>query len=383
VFAQDAGLSAAIAVPVLAHDDVVAVVEFFVWEERERTSGCRSSPPSPRIGTLFQQKAEEPARARAPPRSRRPRRRDHAARRAGDRHLNEAASRIFARPPEELVAQPLTVVLPGGVPQAALDGSGRIVEVAGRRPRAGDYTDEMEFPLEAAFSLEHGGGTFTTAMLRDVTERKAEQAAMHEADERFRGAFEQAPIGMALVSIESDRAGCFLRVNRSLSEITGYAAHELVGASFESVVDPTDDDTSDARYVPWMLAGEVPGFEVEKRLRRANGETIVVMLSVSLVRGAGERLYLIAQMQDVTARKRAEALVEPENVQAIIDNTAAVIYEGHGGSLYARQPQLRGLGIERERDRTLTTSLRAGGGGLDKTSDRRVIREHVPLEVER
>ena len=45
---------------------------------------------------------------------------------------------------------------------------------------------------------------------------------MHEAEERFRSAFEQAPIGMALVSIESDRAGCFLRVNRALREITGY-----------------------------------------------------------------------------------------------------------------------------------------------------------------
>ena len=172
--------------------------------------------------------------------------------------------------------------------------------------------------------MERGGQTFTTAVLRDITARKRDQAAVHEAEERFRGAFEEAPIGMALVSIESDRAGCFLRVNRALCDIIGYSSEELVGVEFESIVDPSDDDSSDARYVPWMLAGEVPGFEVEKRLRRADGETIVAMVSVSLVPDAAERpLYLIVQVQDVTARTRAEAaLVESsERVQAIIDNT--------------------------------------------------------------
>ncbi len=397
VFAQDAGLSAAIAVPVLANEEVVAVMEFFVWEEREEDERLVAlvSTVAAQLGTLFQQKQAEEALRTSEEHFR------AVAETAADAimsldeqgniaYLNEAASRIFGRAPEELVAQPLTVVLPAGVPEAALEGGGRIVEVVGRRPRAGDYADEMEFPLEAAFSRwSAGGSTFTTAVLRDITERKHDQAAIHEADERFRGAFEQAPIGMALVSIESDRAGCFLRVNRSLSEITGYAAHELVGASFESIVDPTDDDSSDARYVPWMLAGEMPGFEVEKRLRRADGETIVVMLSVSLVRDAGERpLYLIAQVQDVTARKRAEeALVESrEHVQAIIDNTAAVIYvkdmEGRYTLVNRSFEALFGIERERATGHTDDELFAPEVAGSMRANDRRVIREHVPLEVE-
>ena len=49
----------------------------------------------------------------------------------------------------------------------------------------------------------------------DLTDRKeAEQAILHES-ERFRAAFDDAPIGMALVAPD----GTFLRVNQSLTSI--------------------------------------------------------------------------------------------------------------------------------------------------------------------
>ena len=396
MFAEDAGLAAAVAVPVLAHEEVVAVMEFFVWEERaedERLVALVSTVAA-QLGTLFQQKQAEEALRTSEEHFR------AVAETAADAILsldergdiayaNAAASRIFGRAPEELVAQPLSVVLPAGVPDGALGEVGRVVEVVGRRSRPGEYAD-VDVPLEAAFSRWSAGGTtFTTAVLRDITERKQDHAAMHEADERFRGAFEHAPIGMALVSIESDRAGCFLRVNHALSEITGYGAHELVGTSFESVVDPTDEDSSDARYVPWMLAGEVPGFEVEKRLRRATGETIVVMMSVSLVRDAAERpLYLIAQVQDVTARKRAEeALLESrEHVQAIIDNTAAVVYvkdlEGRYTLVNRSFEALFGIERDRATGHTDEELFPPNVAGEMRANDRRVMREHIPLEVE-
>ncbi len=395
LFAQDAGLAAGIAVPVLAREEVVAVMEFFMWEEREEDERLVAlvSAVGAQLGTLFQQKqAEQALRASE----------EHfraVADTAADAILsldphgtvayaNAAASRIFGHAVEELVGRPVTDVLPGGVPEADIDEPSRLVEIAGLRAAEGSVT--AEFPLEAAFSRWSAGGeTFTTAVLRDISTRKRDQAAVHEAEERFRGAFEQAPIGMALVSIESDRAGCFLRVNRALCEIVGYSPEEMVGRAFETVVDPSDDDSSDARYVPWMLAGEVGSFEVEKRLRRADGETIVAMVSVSLVPDAQERpLYLIVQVQDVTARTRAEsALVESsKRVQAIIDNTAAVIYvknmEGRYTLVNRAFEAL--FGIERERatgrsddelfPREVAASMRA--------NDRRVLREHIPLEVE-
>jgi PAS domain S-box-containing protein len=393
LFAQDAGLAAGVAVPVLTRDEVVAVMEFFLWEEREEDEPLVAlvSTVAAQLGALFQQKeAEEALRAseehfRAVA--------DTAAdailsldSRGNIAYANAAAAHIFGL--AELSGRPVTDVLPGGVPEKGGSGTDGLVEVAGRRHST--RKAPVEFPLEAAFSdWSAGGQAFTTAVLRDISARKQDQAAMHEAEERFRGAFEEAPIGMALVSIESDRAGCFLRVNRALCDIVGYSSEELVGADFETVVDPSDDDTSDARYVPWMLAGEVRNFEVEKRLRRADGETIVAMVSVSLVPDAQKRpLYLIVQVQDVTARRRAEdaLLQSSERVQAIIDNTAAVIYvkdmEGRYTLVNRSFEALFGVMRERVTGHTDEELFAPDVAASMRANDRRVIREHVPLEVE-
>ena len=80
-------------------------------------------------------------------------------------------------------------------------------------------------------------------VLRDITDRRRAEEAMHEAEERFRSAFEQAPIGIALVSIESDRAGCFLRVDRALREITGCDDGDLVGRPVGEILDPDGSTT--------------------------------------------------------------------------------------------------------------------------------------------
>lgn len=166
------------------------------------------------------------------------------------------------------------------------------------------------------------------AVGKDITDRRNTEEELREAEERFRAAFEQAPIGMALVSIERERPGCFLRVNRLMCEITGLSEHELLGTDFRAIAHP-DEVESDLHYVRWMLTGDTSQYEIEKRLRHADGHTLWALVTVSLVRDAHDRpLYLIAQIQDITARKEAErALWESrERLQDIIDNTTAVIY---------------------------------------------------------
>jgi diguanylate cyclase (GGDEF)-like protein/PAS domain S-box-containing protein len=127
-------------------------------------------------------------------------------------------------------------------------------------------------------------------------------ASAREAEERFRLAFEQAAVGMALVAPD----GRFLRVNRALCELVGYDAETLLAMTFQEITHPEDLDL-DLEYVRQMLAGERRAYAMEKRYFHADGHTVWVLLSVSLVRDdADGPLYFISQIQDISERKQLE-----------------------------------------------------------------------------
>jgi diguanylate cyclase (GGDEF)-like protein/PAS domain S-box-containing protein len=127
-----------------------------------------------------------------------------------------------------------------------------------------------------------------------------------DAEERFRLAFEHAPIGIALVAPD----GRFLRVNRPLCEMLGYDEPALLAATFQDITHPDDLD-ADLGHVQAMLDGEIRTYEMEKRYFRADGSVIWVLLSVSLVRDdAGRPRYFISQIQDIDERKQAHGELE-------------------------------------------------------------------------
>jgi PAS domain S-box-containing protein/diguanylate cyclase (GGDEF)-like protein len=128
-----------------------------------------------------------------------------------------------------------------------------------------------------------------------------------DAVARARLAFEGAPVAMALVSIESGRPGAMIQVNRAMSVLTGREPSQLVGLSIDDITEP-DDIVVDADLFERLLAGEIPSYEVAKRIRHADGRIIWGELSVSLVRRSVTRepLYLVVQLADVSERKRIE-----------------------------------------------------------------------------
>lgn len=75
-------------------------------------------------------------------------------------------------------------------------------------------SDGGELPVEMSLSpLDTGHGQLVIAAIRDVSERRAADAALRDAEERFRRAFEDAGTGMALVGVTGDAAGRLLDVN--------------------------------------------------------------------------------------------------------------------------------------------------------------------------
>src|SRR5205085_10022207 len=79
-----------------------------------------------------------------------------------------------------------------------------------------------------------------SAIERDVTDRKRAESALSDAEARFKSTFEDAPIGMALVSIDPASTGRFLQVNRAFCELTGYSRKRLETLGFEALTHPED-----------------------------------------------------------------------------------------------------------------------------------------------
>jgi PAS domain S-box-containing protein len=86
----------------------------------------------------------------------------------------------------------------------------------------------------------------------------------------FRKAFEEAPIGMALVSVRGAERGRFLRVNAAMCALTGYSESELLDVAFQRITHP-DDVSSDLAMMDRLLSGEVSRYELEKRYTHAEG----------------------------------------------------------------------------------------------------------------
>jgi diguanylate cyclase (GGDEF)-like protein/PAS domain S-box-containing protein len=115
-------------------------------------------------------------------------------------------------------------------------------------------------------------------------------------------AFEHAPVGAALVAL----TGQWLRVNSRLCRLVGYEEEELLRLSFSDITHP-DDLGTDLAQVSELLSGVRRWYELDKRYVRADGELLWVHITVALARDdAGEPLFLITQVQDVTERRRTE-----------------------------------------------------------------------------
>jgi len=143
-----------------------------------------------------------------------------------------------------------------------------------------------------------GMGTVT----RDISEARRVTEKLRESEERFRLMIDEAPIGMALVSLD----GRFTRVNRELCEIVGYSAEELTKLTFEDITHE-DDLAADVALANKLQRGEIPRYQLEKRYLRKDGTTVDVMLSASILRDRhGAPVHYVAQMLDITERKRAE-----------------------------------------------------------------------------
>jgi PAS domain S-box-containing protein len=144
---------------------------------------------------------------------------------------------------------------------------------------------------------------------QDVTERKRMVEALNHSredlrlqEQRWRATYNHAAIGIA----EVDASGRFIRVNDTMTTMTGWTREDLLGRRLFQNTHPGDKDLDEASYLR-QVAGELDFYSVDRRFIRKDGRTIWCLVRSSSVRDAqGKFLYCVRVIHDITERKKAE-----------------------------------------------------------------------------
>lgn len=137
---------------------------------------------------------------------------------------------------------------------------------------------------------------------RQAAHHMSEQQDNILRDSLFENVFQYSAIGMAIVSYD----GHFLEANPALSRILGYSHTELMQLRIQDVTHPEDVPVS-MENIQQLITGQIQSYSFEKRYIHKQGHIIWASLTGSLPHDANQRsTYIIGQIQDVTARKRAE-----------------------------------------------------------------------------
>jgi PAS domain S-box-containing protein len=199
------------------------------------------------------------------------------------------------------------VVQDANFPGALIAAKQRLRKACGFPIRAGDEIRGV-IALYSRMSGPPDRGVITLlgtygSQIGQFIERRRVEVALWERDQEYRATFEQAAVGIAHVGLD----GRWLSFNRRLCEIVGYDEAALTERTFQQMTHP-DDLAADLELVRRLLDGEIATYSLEKRYLRAAGDVVWVNLTVSLMRdAAGQPKYFIAVVEDIDARKRAEA----------------------------------------------------------------------------
>ena len=141
-------------------------------------------------------------------------------------------------------------------------------------------------------------------IFRDISDRKKAEAALLEAERKYRELFELAPVAIFQATLE----GRFLTVNPEYARMVGFASPREMVDCIEDIACQLYVDTEDRqRYVTALQEdGKVDGFEV--LLRRRNGEEFWASITTRVRRdGAGGVDFIYGFIVDITRHKEEAA----------------------------------------------------------------------------
>ncbi|HSG88133.1 MAG TPA: EAL domain-containing protein [Pseudomonadales bacterium] len=161
--------------------------------------------------------------------------------------------------------------------------------------------------LVSTTRAEINGEPCAISLLKDMRPLKQAQARLEESEARFRGAFEDAPIGMMLVRPEDDS---ITQVNRILCDLLGRNEAELIGLRATQLI-PEEDREEYARARDALLSGGDENPLIEARFERRDGSIVWANRHMVVQRRPdGSASRVIVQIADITEMKENRERME-------------------------------------------------------------------------
>ncbi len=232
---------------------------------------------------------------------------DHRAR---IRVWNEAACNIFGYAEGEVVGEPMEMLIPERHRGRGDSAFGRILAGCGDHllgrtfELEGLHKDGREFPLEMSVSAwRHGPNMRFTAIIRDVSERKAAERALELERAYFEELFHSSPEGIVLI----DETSRILRQNEEFTEMFGFGPEETRGKCVDDLLAP--EELRDTAKFLTKRAVAKENISVETVRKTKSGRSIDVSILAAPIRIVEENVAVLAIYRDITEQKRAEEVV--------------------------------------------------------------------------
>ena len=221
--------------------------------------------------------------------------------------VNPAYCRIAGRSREQLLGTDFRTITHPDEVRPNLEGMRRLCE-----GEASSYETEKRYLRPdgsavwarlkvVAFSEPGGSRELHLVMAEDITEQKRMRQELEASEEKLRRIFLLTPEPMSINDLEDGLR--YLDVNEAFERVTGWSREQTIGRTVGELGLWADPGQREEAFRQFRAEGRIRGFE--HQIRRRDGTTGTLLLSLEPLSSGGRLLGIVASM-DITGRKRAD-----------------------------------------------------------------------------